>query len=81
MIGIVFVLKNREEKRLNFFLDKDLTPIDCLPDDIVVSKEWSAYEYSFFALFEATLKKVGNSKYIAGLLGYTVKMDLYNKYT
>lgn len=42
MIGIVFVLRNREEKRLNFFLDKDLTPIDCLADDTVVMKEWSA---------------------------------------
>jgi hypothetical protein len=82
LVGLIFTLKNREEKRLNFFLDKDCTPIDCLPNDSFKLTEWLAEEDAFFSLFEGYLIRSAHdgAKYIGGMLGYTVKIDLYNKY-
>lgn len=81
LVGLIFTLKNREDKRLNFFLDKDCTPVDCLPDDSVKLTEWLAEEDAFFSLFEGYLTKHSDgAKYIGGMVGYTVKIDLYNKY-
>jgi hypothetical protein len=80
LIGIIFILKNRDEKRLNFFLDKDYTLVECLPDDNVKMNDWGLDENSFFSLFEVYIMKYNNIKYLGGLIAYSVKADLYDRY-
>ena len=77
---MVFFLKNRDEKRLNFFLDKDFTPVECLADDNVRLQEWSVDDDSYFSVFEGYLMKLNNIKYLGGMIGYTVKAELYDRY-
>jgi hypothetical protein len=42
--------------------------------------EWVVDEDSFFSLFECYLVKHNHFKYLGGLIAYTVKSDLYDRY-